>query len=177
LFEQLKDIRSEVTIPLLIMGYFNPIYQYGIEEFCQKCEDVGIDGLIIPDLPLKEYVENYKEIFEKHNLTNIFLVTPQTSEKRILEIDANSNTFIYLVSSANVTGSNSDFQTETQDYFKRIESMNLNNPQVVGFGIHDKDSFQKATEFQKGAIIGSSYIKFLENNLIEETNVFINKLV
>lgn len=164
LFEQLKDIRKSVQIPLIIMGYFNPMMQFGMEKFCQKCAEVGIDGLIIPDLPLFVYETEYKSIFEKYHLKNIFLISPQTSIERIQQIDAISDSFIYMVSSAAVTGSQSGFVSEEMDYFERISESNLKNPQIIGFGIKDKETFQQATKHQKGAIIGSAFIKFIKSN-------------
>ncbi|MFD1096664.1 tryptophan synthase subunit alpha [Salegentibacter chungangensis] len=173
LFEQLEGIRGSVEIPLIIMGYFNPILQFGVEKFCRKCEELGIDGLIIPDLPVDVYHEEYKEIFEKHGLRNIFLITPQTSEERIRYIDSVSGGFIYMVSTASVTGSTSGFGEETRKYFKRVGDMNLKNPQVVGFGISDKESFDQATEYAKGAIIGSAFIKHLNKNGKEKITEFV----
>ncbi len=164
LFSQLKDIRKTVKIPLIIMGYFNPILQYGVEKFCKKCEEIGIDGLIIPDLPVDVYSEKYQAIFEKHNLINVFLITPQTSVERIGFIDSVSNGFIYMVSSASVTGATSGFGEETKSYFKRISDMKLQNPQIVGFGISDKESFREAIQYSSGAIIGSAFIKHLTKN-------------
>ena len=177
LFEQLKNIREIVTIPLLIMGYFNPMYQYGIEEFCKKCNEIGIDGLIIPDLPLKEFEEQYKSMFETNNLKNIFLVTPQTSSERILQIDAISDSFIYMVSSANVTGSSEGFGENEANYFERISDLNLKNPQIIGFGINSKETFQQAIKHQKGAIIGSAFIKFITTNQIESIKNFIKQIL
>lgn len=176
LFEQLKDIRESVNIPLIIMGYFNPMMQFGMEKFCQKCAEVGIDGLIIPDLPLYVYETEYKTIFEKYNLKNVFLVTPQTSNERIAQIDAISDSFIYMVSSAAVTGSQSGFGDEQMDYFKRISDLNLKNPQIVGFGIKDNETFTQATKHQKGAIIGSAFIKFLKENSISDIKKFIKTI-
>lgn len=164
LFEQLQDIRKSVEIPLIIMGYFNPILQYGVEEFCKKCANVGIDGLIIPDLPVDVYNEKYKVVFEQYGLQNIFLITPQTSKERIEFIDSVSNGFIYMVSTASVTGSTSGFSEETRDYFKRVSDMQLKNKLIVGFGISDKDSFNQATQHTKGAIIGSAFIKTLNKH-------------
>ena len=132
LFEQLKDIRNTVTIPLIIMGYFNPILQYGVEAFCEKCQEIGIDGLIIPDLPVEVYHEEYKAIFDKYGIINVFLITPQTSDERIKYIDSISNGFIYMVSSSSTTGAKVGFGEEQTNYFKRIANMNLNNPQIVG---------------------------------------------
>ena len=149
LFKQLKNIRESVNIPLIIMGYFNPMMQFGMDKFCQKCGEVGIDGLIIPDLPLHVYETEYKTIFEKYNLKNIFLITPQTSNERIAQIDAISDSFIYMVSSAAVTGSQSGFGKKQMDYFKRIAGLNLKNPQIVGFGIKDNETFTQATKHQK----------------------------
>lgn len=177
LFEQLKDIRKTVQIPLIIMGYFNPMMQFGMEKFCQKCAEVGIDGLIIPDLPLKVFENEYKATFNKYNLKNVFLITPQTSNERITQIDAISDSFIYMVSSAAVTGSQSGFGEEQMDYFKRISDLNLKNPQIVGFGIKDKETFSQATKHQKGAIIGSAFIKFLSNNSMNRIQKFINSLI
>lgn len=164
LFEQLKDIRKSVEIPLIIMGYFNPILQYGVEKFCRKCKEIGIDGLIIPDLPVDVYNEEYRSVFEENDLKNIFLITPQTSEERIRFIDSVSNGFIYMVSSASVTGSTTGFGEETKEYFKRISEMQLENPQVIGFGISDRETFEQATKFSKGAIIGSAFIKHLNSS-------------
>lgn len=175
LFDQLKDIRQSVNIPLLIMGYFNPILQFGVEKFCQKCAEVGIDGLIIPDLPVDIYISDYKFIFEKYGIFNIFLITPQTLEDRIRFIDNASEGFIYTVSSASVTGSNSGFGKSELDYFERIQSMKLSNPQIVGFGISDLETFNQATRFSKGGIIGSAFIKFLTKNGTENINEFVSK--
>lgn len=164
LFEQLKNIRASVDIPLIVMGYFNPMLQYGVEAFCAKCAEIGIDGIIMPDLPLDVYVEEYESIYKKYGLINIFLITPQTSEKRIHEIDRASNGFIYMVSSASTTGAKEGFGKEQKDYFTRIASLQLKNPQIVGFGISNWETFQAATEQAKGAIIGSAFIKHLSQN-------------
>ena len=164
LFDQLKEVRKTVSIPLVMMGYFNPMLQYGIENFCKKCQEVGVDGLIIPDLPVDVYADEYKAIFEKYGLINVFLITPQTSDERIHFIDSVSDGFIYMVSSASVTGSQSGFGSTQEDYFKRIASMNLKNPQVIGFGINNAETFNQATKFAKGAIIGSAFIQHLTEN-------------
>jgi tryptophan synthase alpha chain len=176
LFEQLSDIRKIVQIPLIIMGYFNPMMQFGVEKFCEKCQEIGIDGLIIPDLPLEEYLTEYQEIFEKYNLKNIFLITPQTSNERIVEIDSVSDSFIYMVSTAAVTGSQAGFGQEQMSYFERISNLNLKNPQVVGFGINNKETFKQATKFQSGAIIGSAFVKFIGNNPIDRIGEFVKKI-
>ena len=177
LFEQLKNIRESVKIPLIIMGYFNPILQYGVENFCQKCKEIGIDGLIIPDLPVDVYHEQYKATFEKYGLINVFLITPQTSVDRIKFIDSVSNGFIYMVSSASVTGSQSGFGTAQTNYFKRIADMNLKNPQIVGFGISNNETFTQATEYTKGAIIGSAFIKHLTANGVDNIDNFVNSIL
>ena len=176
LFEQLKDIRQTVSIPLVVMGYFNPMLQYGVEAFCKKCQEIGIDGLIMPDLPLDVYEADYKSIFEKYGLINVFLITPQTGDERIHEIDAASDGFIYMVSSASVTGSKSGFGNEQTEYFERIAKMNLKNPLIVGFGIKDAETFQQATKSTKGAIIGSAFIKHLTTNGVDKVEEFIRKI-
>ena len=176
LFEQLKDIRKSVQIPLIIMGYFNPMMQFGIEKFCQKCASVGIDGLIIPDLPLHVFETEYKAIFEKYGLKNIFLITPQTTNERIHQIDEISDSFIYMVSSVAVTGSQSGFCSEQMDYFKRISDLKLKNPQIVGFGIKDNQTFLEATKYQNGAIIGSAFIKFIASNPINKIKNFVTNI-
>ncbi|WP_324025710.1 tryptophan synthase subunit alpha [Maribacter sp. BPC-D8] len=172
LFNQLKDIRKTVSIPLIIMGYFNPMLQYGVEAFCKKCQEIGIDGLILPDLPLDVYQDEYEAIFKKYGLKNVFLITPQTSDMRILQIDNASDGFIYMVSSASVTGSKSGFGQEQESYFERIAAMNLKNPQIVGFGIKDEETFKQATKTAKGAIIGSAFIKYLTANGTDKTAEF-----
>ncbi|WP_452219882.1 tryptophan synthase subunit alpha [Lacinutrix salivirga] len=177
LFNQLKDIRKTVSIPLIIMGYFNPMLQYGVEAFCKKCNEIGIDGLIIPDLPVDVYNEQYKSIFQKYGLINVFLITPQTSNERIHFIDSISNGFIYMVSSASVTGSNSGFGDQQTAYFKRIADMNLKNPQIVGFGISNNETFTQATKNAKGAIIGSAFIKYLSNNSVNKIEAFTTSIL
>lgn len=176
LFNQIKDIRKSVSIPLIIMGYFNPMLQYGVEAFCKKCQEIGVDGLIIPDLPVDVYNEAYKATFEKYGLINVFLITPQTSVERISFIDSISNGFIYMVSSASVTGSQTGFGDDQKQYFKRISNMDLNNQQIIGFGINNKETFNQATQYAKGAIIGSAFIKFISNNSLDEIDEFIKSI-
>ena len=156
LFSQLQGIRDSVEIPLLIMGYFNPILQYGVEDFCRKCEEVGIDGLIVPDLPVDVYHEKYEQIFKKFNLINVLLITPQTPKSRIEFIDSISDGFIYMVSSASTTGAKTNIGSDQEKYFDNISEMHLKNPQIVGFGISNRETFQKATKKAKGAIIGKA---------------------
>lgn len=177
LFEQLKDIRNTVTIPLIIMGYFNPILQFGVENFLKACRQTGIDGLIVPDLPLEIYLSDYKIFFETYGIQMIFLITPQTSEARIRMIDEYSNAFIYMVSSAGVTGSKDQFEENQLQYFERIAQMNLKNPQLIGFGISNKITFQQAIKHQKGAIIGSSFIQFISKNKISGIKNFIDSIL
>ena len=176
LFDQLKDIRKTVNIPLVIMGYFNPMLQYGVEQFCAKCAEIGIDGLIIPDLPVDVYADEYKAIFEQYGLKNIFLITPQTSDERIHFIDSVSDGFIYMVSSASVTGSSAGFGNTQEAYFQRIAQMNLKNPQIIGFGINNAETFQQATQFAKGAIIGSAFITYLKENGTANIKAFVESI-
>jgi tryptophan synthase alpha chain len=158
LFSQLTDVRKSVDIPLVMMGYLNPIMQFGFEEFCQECQRVGMDGMIIPDLPMSDYLTEYKSIAAKYGLEFIFLITPETSEERIREIDGNTNGFIYMVSSAAVTGTQSSFEKQTA-YFNRINSMNLKNPRLIGFGVSNKATKDMVFKYSSGAIIGSAFIK------------------
>jgi tryptophan synthase alpha chain len=178
LFDQLSDIRSKVSLPIILMGYINPVMQYGIEAFCKKCQMVGVDGLILPDLPMDEYLNHYKQIFEEHNLINVFLITPQTSEERIRLIDDVSKGFIYMVSSSSTTGSRGDISDEQLLYFTRIKEMNLKNPTLIGFGISDNSTFEQACNYAEGAIIGSAFIKALEKagNLEKDINKFIKSI-
>lgn len=176
LFEQLKNIRDTIHIPLLLMGYFNPILQYGVRAFCEKCRACGIDGLILPDLPLDVYVEEYDTIFKEFGLISVFLITPQTSAERIRKIDKVSEGFIYMVSSASTTGSITGFGKEQEDYFSRVAAMNLNNPLIVGFGIHNASTFDQATTHAKGAIIGSAFIKELTQKGITGIPDFIKRI-
>lgn len=162
LFEQIKDIRAEgITVPILLMGYINPIIQFGEEAFLQKCQEIGIDGLIIPDMPIEVYQKEYKSLFDKYGILNTFLITPQTSPERILQIDQISDGFIYMVSSAGTTGAKAGISDGQESYFSRINSMNLKNPKLIGFGISNKETFQKASQFAQGAIIGSAFVNLL----------------
>lgn len=176
LFEQLKDVREDIHIPLIIMGYFNPMMQYGVEKFCKKCQEVGIDGLIIPDLPVDVYHEQYQELFQQYGLLNMFLITPQTPEERIRYIDNVSEGFIYMVSSAATTGAKSSFGDEQTQYFKRIGDMKLNAKLLVGFGISNAETYQAATANSKGAIIGSAFIKHLDTRGATRVADFITQI-
>lgn len=176
LFDQLEQVRDHIHLPLIIMGYFNPILQYGVEAFCEKCEAIGIDGLIIPDLPADVYHEHYQALFEQHGLYNMFLITPQTPEERIRYIDKVSNGFIYMVSSASVTGAKATFGDSQTDYFKRIAALGLNTPQIVGFGISNAETYQAATTHAQGAIIGSAFIQFLEKEGVANIGAFVERI-
>lgn len=165
LFDQLKDIRKEVSIPLIMMGYLNPIMQYGFENFCKKCNEIGIDGTIIPDLPFDDYIKDYKPIADKYNIKVIMLITPETSERRIRLIDEHTDGFIYMVSSAATTGAQKEFDAQKQAYFRKVNNMNLKNPRLIGFGISNKATLQAAQSNASGAIIGSKFI-----TLLQETN-------
>ncbi|HRG38668.1 MAG TPA: tryptophan synthase subunit alpha [Bacteroidia bacterium] len=165
LFDQLKKIEIKKSkAAILLMGYLNPVLQYGIEKFCQDASALGVDGVILPDLPMQEYLDEYKHIFEKHDLKNVFLITPQTSEERIRFIDEHSDGFIYMVSSASTTGAKSEIQNSQEAYFKRIKAMKLKNPTIIGFGISDAKTFEKACEYANGAIIGSAFVKAVANS-------------
>ena len=163
LFQQLKEIRQTVQIPIILMGYLNPIMQYGFEAFCQSCVEVGVDGMIIPDLPYADYIADYKAIADRYDLKIIMLITPETSEERIRLIDAHTSGFIYMVSSAATTGAQQSFNEQKQAYFRRINSMNLRNPRLVGFGISNKATFEAAAANSSGAIIGSKFVQLLKS--------------
>ena len=163
LFSQLKDIRRQgVEIPLILMGYLNPIVSYGIEAFCQSCQECGIDGAIIPDLPFRDYMETIKPVADKYGIKIIMLITPETSEERILFIDEHTDGFIYMVSSAAVTGAQKEFNESKQAYFRRIDGMNLKHPRMIGFGISNKQTLEAAQQNAAGAIIGSRFVTLLE---------------
>lgn len=171
LFSQLKDIRKDVGIPLLLMGYLNPVLQFGVDEFCSECSNAGIDGIILPDLPAEVFNEDYKIAFDKYGLINIFLITPQSSEERVRKIDHESKGFIYMVSSSSTTGIKGGFSNEQTDYFKRIENLKLNNPVMAGFGISDNKTFETVCLNAHGAIIGSAFVKMLSETLDLENDI------
>ena len=176
LFEQLKEVRNHLSIPLILMGYFNPVLQFGVEKFLKKAAEVGIDGVILPDLPLEVYEREYKDLFEAYGLSMIFLITPQTPESRIRQIEQASTSFIYMVSTSSTTGAQEGFNQESMEYFKRIEAMNLKVPTVVGFGISNASSYHQATSHSKGAIIGSAFIKALSKEGIEGIPAFVQSI-
>ncbi|MCT6868585.1 tryptophan synthase subunit alpha [Apibacter sp.] len=164
LFEQIKEVRKEAELPLIMMGYLNPIMQYGFEKFCKKCKEVGVDGAIIPDLPFNDYISEYKPICDAYDLKVVMLVTPETSEERIRLIDENTDGFIYMVSSASTTGAQKSFDDKKLEYFKKINSMKLRNPRLIGFGISNKETLEAAQSNANGAIIGSKFISLLKTN-------------
>lgn len=162
LFQQLKDIRKDVKIPLVMMGYMNPIIQYGFENFCKSCIEVGVDGVIIPDLPFNDYMKEFKPVADKYDLRIIMLITPETSDERIHFIDQNTDGFIYMVSSAATTGAQKSFDELKQQYFNHVHSLNLKNPTMIGFGISNKQTLESAQANANGAIIGSKFVQLLD---------------
>jgi tryptophan synthase alpha chain len=178
LFEQLKNIRDEINIPLILMGYMNPVLQYGMEAFCKKCNETGIDGIILPDMPVDEYETLYKKHFTQNHLHCIFLISPQTSPERIKHLAQASSGFSYLVSSSSTTGAKDDFSPEQEDYFKRVHNMHTGLPLMVGFGISNNKTFNKVCKYAQGAIIGSAFIKALEegDDLRQNIQRFVYKI-
>ncbi len=168
LFAQLQELRQGITMPVLLMGYVNPIIQFGIERFCKKCAEVGVDGIIVPDLPMQEYLQEYQTHFKSNGIHNIFLISPNTSDSRIREIDSKSHGFIYVVSSSSITGAKKGVQDGQIAYFKRIQSMSLRNPTLIGFGISDNETYKSACNHSHGAIIGSAFIKQLKEDASDE---------
>ena len=178
LFEQLGNIREAVDIPLLLMGYLNPVLNYGIEKFCKKARYIGMDGIILPDLPVREYRVHYRNHFRENNLHMIFLISPQTSKERIREIDDLGRGFIYMVSSASTTGVKSGFQPEQIKYFERIKAMGTKLPQLIGFGISTQETYEQAGQYASGAIIGSAFMKVLmeKGSISEKVSSFVNQI-
>ena len=175
LFDQLQGIRKTIDVPLIVMGYFNPMMQFGVERFCKRCQEVGIDGLIIPDLPVDVYQDKYQKLFQQYGLLNMFLITPQTPDDRIGYIDKVSEGFIYMVSSAATTGAQGSFGNEQEQYFKRIGAMNLKSKLLVGFGISNRETYDAAVAHSQGAIIGSAFIKHLEKNGSNSVKNLLNR--
>lgn len=178
LFDQLSDFRKDIKVPVVLMGYLNPLLQYGFEKFCAKAAEVGIDGLIIPDIPMFEFENEYAAIIKRHGLDFIFLVTPETSEDRIKKLDSLSTGFLYAVSSSSITGSDKDFSA-VETYLQKLQGLELKNPVLVGFGIKDKATFSTAAKYSAGAIIGSAYIKALESSSDVEgaTKKFLDSVI
>ena len=175
LFEQLKAVKDEVTIPLILMGYLNPILHYGIERFCQSCADAGVSGMIIPDLPFDDYLTQVKPVADRYDLRVIMLITPETSDERIRFIDDHTDGFIYMVSSAAITGAQNSFDDAKQTYFRRINAMNLRNPRMIGFGISNAQTLKAAQDNAAGAIIGSKFVTLL-NDAGGNTDQALDKL-
>ena len=178
LFEQIKEVRKRTEIPLILMGYFNQVMQFGEEKFIQKCVEVGIDGVILPDLPVFEYEQSYKKLFEDADLYVSFLITPQTSEERIRKVDELSRGFIYMVSNSAITGAKNTISEGQIDYFQRVQAMNLKNPRLIGFGISSYDTFSTACQYASGAIIGSAFIRTIgkAKNLPEDIPAFVHAI-
>ena len=179
LFNQLTDIRTKTQVPLILMGYFNQLLQYGVDKFLDDCVKTGIDGLIIPDLPLLEYEQFYKDKLTDRNISISFLITPQTEESRIHKVDALSTGFIYVVSDSSITGMKTGISSQQISYFERIKSLQLSTPQLIGFGISDRESYLTASKYANGAIIGSAFIKHLKdkNEVDKATADFINLIL
>lgn len=175
-FEQLATIKKKCNTPLILMGYLNQVIKYGVENFCKKCKSVGIQNLILPDLPIDVYEKNYRVIFSAYRISNIFLITPQTEEKRIRKIDTLTDTFIYVVASSAITGAKEVISAEQIAYFKRIATMNLKNKCIVGFGISNTEMFESVCKFLNGAIVGSAFINFLKESPLEKIPNFINNI-
>ena len=172
LFEQLKDVRTEgITMPILLMGYLNPIMQYGFERFCRSCVSVGVDGVIIPDLPFADYLKDYKPLADRYGIKMIMLITPETSDERIRQIDAHTDGFIYMVSSAATTGAQQSFNEQKQAYFRKINAMHLRNPRLVGFGISNRATFEAAAQNSAGGIIGSKFVQLLTTEADPESAI------
>lgn len=178
LIDQVKEIRKQSKLPIILMGYLNPVMQYGIERFVRDATMAGVDGLILPDMPLHEFEEHYKELFHAHNLCNTFLISPTTSEDRIRKIDLATEGFIYAVSASSTTGAKRDFSTEQIDYFKRLQSLQLKNPFLIGFGISDHATFSKASSYGAGAIVGSAFVTLLKETKNQKADIesFVKKL-
>jgi tryptophan synthase alpha chain len=178
LLQQVKELREKVKLPIILMGYINPSLQYGMEDFCRDAADAGVDGMILPDMPMDEYQREYKSTFDKFGLSNTFLMSPTTSEKRIRQIDDATDGFIYAVSASSTTGAKKGFDPEQENYFKRLQSLNLKNPFLIGFGISDYQTFSKASEYGAGAIVGSAFITMLKESkdLNNDIMEFVRKL-
>ncbi|MCF6182050.1 tryptophan synthase subunit alpha [Lutibacter sp.] len=177
IFNQLEALKNSVKIPLVLMGYINQIIKYGEEKFCQKCKDCGIETIIIPDLPMIEYESHYQQLFTNYGISNVFLITPQTSEERIRKIDKITNAFIYVVASSSITGAKGEISSKQIAYFERIQKMNLKSTLIAGFGISNKSTFNTVCKYVNGAIIGSAFINFLDKNGTGNSSNFVKNIV
>ena len=175
-FEQLVQLKSTNKTPLVLMGYLNQLLKYGEEKFCQKVIDCGIDTLILPDLPMVEYENHYKSLFDSYGINNVFLITPQTTTERILKIDSYTKSFIYMVASSSITGAKGEISQEQIDYFNRVKSLKLKSKLIIGFGISDHQTFSKACQYSHGAIIGSAFINYLGENGTEKIGDFVKSI-
>lgn len=178
ILQQVKDIRKNVKLPIILMGYLNPVMQYGVEKFAKDAAAAGVDGVILPDMPLMEYEKEYKQVFEEAGLLLTFLISPTTSDDRIRKIDRMSNGFIYAVSASSTTGAKSGFASEQFEYFSRLKKMKLKNPFLIGFGISNKQTFSQASEYSAGAVVGSAFVNMLREskNIEKDVNEFVSSL-
>lgn len=171
LLAQVKEVRPKIDIPIILMGYINPVLQYGVERFARDAAEAGVDGVILPDLPMDEYLDHYRTLFDSVNLSNTFLISPTTSEQRIRKIDDVTDGFIYAVSASSITGAKGKFEKQQLDYFDRLKRMNLKNPYLIGFGISNHETFSTAAEFSAGAIVGSAFVDVLKNSKDLNTDI------
>ena len=178
ILDQVKEIRKSVDIPIILMGYLNPVMQYGIEKFCIDAVNAGVDGLILPDMPMEEYQHDYKDLFDSQGMSNTFLISPTTSEQRIRTIDSVSNGFIYAVAASSTTGAKGEFAKEQIDYFKRLKAMKLSNPILIGFGISNHETFSVASSHGAGAIVGSAFVNLIKasTNLEKDIHDFVRSI-
>lgn len=177
IFNQLETIKNDISIPLIAMGYFNQVVRYGAEKFCQKCQSVGIETLVLPDMPMIEYENTYKALFAQYGLSNVFLITPQTSKERILKIDQMTDAFIYVVASSSITGAKGTISSEQIDYFNRIKSYGLKSTLIAGFGISSKDTFNTVCQHVNGAIIGSAFVKHVGAHGVTTIDAFVKNII
>ncbi|MEI6864672.1 tryptophan synthase subunit alpha [Flavicella sp.] len=177
IFDQLKEVKGTIKTPLVLMGYLNQVLRYGEEKFCQLCQECSIETVILPDLPMIEYENHYKALFAKYGISNVFLITPQTSDERIRKIDEISDTFIYVVASSSITGAKGEISQSQIEYFNRIKAMGLKSTLIVGFGISSKSTFDTACEYMNGAIIGSAFVNFLKDKGINKIDQFVKGII
>lgn len=177
IFDQLKKVKGTITTPLVLMGYLNQVLKYGEEKFCELCQECGVETVILPDLPMIEYENHYKALFAKYGISNVFLITPQTSDDRIRKIDEMTDAFIYVVASSSITGAKGEISQSQVDYFNRIKAMGLKSKLIVGFGISNKSTFDTACEYMNGAIIGSAFVNFLKDKGVDKIDEFVKGII